>query len=88
MGMGIEGAIACLSDKQKCKYCLYESGNCRHDAIDIAVRSMKAWGKIEDEVYKIKHNLNVKNTDYQTGYLCALSVVQGLMAEKLKEVEE
>lgn len=56
--------------------------------VEVATRSLEAWGKIEDEVYQIKHTLNAQNTDYQTGYLCALSVVEGLIAEQLKEVED
>lgn len=55
MKMTIEGSIACLSDEQQCKYCKYASENCRQDAIDVAVQSMKAFGnyrKIVEDFFK------------------------------------
>lgn len=49
MKMTIEGAIDCLLDKTLCKFCKYQSENCRQEAIDIAVKCMKSCGKKDND---------------------------------------
>lgn len=54
-------------------------------ACDRAIKSIKALDNLADEIYEIKHNFDSENTDYKTGYLCALSVVEGLIAECMEK---
>ena len=49
MGMGIEEAIACLSDKVECKHCKFASDNCRQEAIYAAVECMKSRRQSEND---------------------------------------
>lgn len=38
--------------------------------------------KLADEIATFKRCVKSENSDYLTGYLCALSVVEGMIAEK------
>ena len=36
---------------------------------------------LKEQIASIKKNLKSENHDYETGYLCALSAVEGMLAE-------
>lgn len=82
MKMTIDGAIACLSTAQKCKYCKYESENCRKEALDIAVRSMKAQKEAVKEITRLQSKVDGITNKLMVG-LC-LTIIEN----DLKEVEE
>lgn len=42
--------------------------------------------KLADEIAKFKRHLKSENSNYLTGYLCALSVVEGMIANMKREV--
>ena len=43
----------------------------------------EGWDNIKEQIAQFKHSLESKehNRDYITGYLCALSAVEGMIAE-------
>lgn len=43
--------------------------------------------RLADEIAKFKRHLKSENSDYLTGYLCALSAVEGMIAD-MREVTE
>lgn len=43
--------------------------------------------KLADEIASFKRHVKSDNSDYITGYLCALSVVEGMIAD-IREVTE
>ena len=44
--------------------------------------------KLADEIASFKQHVKSDNSDYLTGYLCALSVVEGMIAEKMEVYHE
>lgn len=42
---------------------------------------MATLNALKDQIYIVKHNLKSENSDYLTGYICALSAVEGMIAE-------
>ena len=47
----------------------------------------KNWESLKDQIYMVKRNLKSENSDYLTGYLCALSAVEGIIAEVEDETD-
>lgn len=51
-----------------------------YKAVKKAIASIEGWERLKKEVYMLKRNQNSENQDYRTGFQCALSNVEGLMA--------
>lgn len=73
-----EEAIGVLS-------CWYEPGDTRQNkALDMAIKALTGYDWLKDEIADYKRRIihsGIKNRDYVTGYLCALSNVEGMIAE-------
>jgi len=54
-------------------------------ALDVAMKRVKDWERLKEKIKESKRWINVENLDYYTGYVCALSNLEGLMAEMEKE---
>ena len=55
---------------------------CKADeAFLMAKQSLEAWDKLKEAIIELKQNQNSENTDYATGYMSALSTVEGVIAE-------
>ena len=65
----------------------FESGNRVLDLIDSqpTIQFTDNLQKLADEIASFKRCVKSENSDYLTGYLCALSVVEGMIAE-MREV--
>ena len=50
------------------------------EAERVAIRSLEAWDDVKKQIASVKHNLKSENIDYLTGYICALSSVEGMTA--------
>ena len=55
----------------------YESD---YEALDMAISSLEAWGQLKEDIESLRRTIYSENRDYYTGYMCALSMVQGMMA--------
>ena len=44
--------------------------------------------KLADEIVSFKRSVKSDNSDYLTGYLCALSVVEGMIADMREDCEK
>lgn len=51
-----------------------------YKAVKMAIAAMENWERLKKEVYMLKRNQNSDNQDYRTGFISALSNVEGLMA--------
>ena len=60
----------------------YEPGDTRQNkALDMAIKALTGYDWLKDEIAKFKRCIQSQNCDYLTGYLCALSAVEGMIAE-------
>ena len=75
--------INCLKyDTDSCKECSYARVDyCWKIAGRIGANRVKAWDKLKEEIRRLKMNQHSENGDYLTGYMSALSTVEGIMAE-------
>lgn len=80
MGMSIDEAFYCLSnDKYACSKCrhLYSKHNCREEAVNVAIDTMRKYQKIEQ----------VAN-DYKRYYGSGIRMTEAYWLERIKEVLE
>ena len=60
----------------------YEPGDTRqNEALDMAIEALKGYDWLKDEITDVKERIYSESRDYLTGYLCALSLVEGMIAE-------
>lgn len=72
-------AIEILNDKDIFSVPFGYNGGLK-EATDMAVDALGKLEKIDIQIKDIKRNLVCSNNDYLTGYLCALSAVEGMIA--------
>ena len=53
-------------------------------ALDVAMKRVKDWERLKERIKESKR-IKVENLDYFTGYICALSNLEGIMAEMENE---
>jgi hypothetical protein len=53
------------------------------NAVDMGIKTMEAWKLLEKEIHKLKQE-HSESGDYQTGFVNALSNVEGLMRGLVK----
>ena len=51
------------------------------EAAKIGVKAIIVLDALKDQITSIKRNAKSDNNDYLTGYICALSAVEGVIAE-------
>lgn len=51
-----------------------------YKAVKSAIVAMENWERLKNEVHRLKRNQSSENQDYRTGFISALSNVEGLMA--------
>lgn len=51
------------------------------EALLIAEKSIKMLRSLKDQIFLLKRAVKSENSDYLTGYMCALSAVEGMIAE-------
>ena len=49
-------------------------------ALNMAIMCLEAWDILQTEIRKLKVNQECENQDYYTGFMSALSIVEGIMA--------
>ena len=55
-------------------------------ALDVAMKRVKDWDLLKLKITEAKQTANRSpNRDYKTGYICAMSYIEGLMAEMENE---
>ena len=54
-------------------------------ALDVAMKRCKDWERLKDKIKAYKNFGKVQNIDYCTGYICALSNIEGFIAEMENE---
>lgn len=55
-------------------------------AIKRSIKSLEMWKAFEMEIAKMKREQNSENYDYRIGFICALSIVEGLLAKGERNV--
>lgn len=50
-------------------------------ALDVAMKRVKDWERLKADIKWLKQSMNSSNKDYASGFICALSNVEGHMAE-------
>lgn len=82
-------AITVLQNLQDWLYCSSMNGgtSIQREAIDIAIGALiqpdNGLQKLSDEIAKFKRTMRSENSDYFTGYMSALSMVEGMIAEMM-----
>jgi hypothetical protein len=56
-------------------------------ALDVAMKRVKDWDRLKDDIKWLKQSMNSSNKDYANSFVCALSNVEGRMAEMENEDE-
>ena len=51
-----------------------------YKAVKKAIASIEGWERLKKEVYMLKRNQSSENQDYRTGFISALSNVEGVIA--------
>jgi hypothetical protein len=55
-------------------------------ALDVAMKRVKDWDLLKLKITEAKHTASCSpNRDYKTGYICAMSYIEGCMAEMENE---
>ena len=55
-------------------------------ALDVAIKRVKDWDLLKLKITEAKQTASCSpNKDYKTGYICAMSYIEGLMAEMENE---
>lgn len=55
-------------------------------SLDVAMKRVKDWDLIKLKITEAKQTVSRSpNRDYKTGYICAMSYIEGLMAEMENE---
>lgn len=86
MTMTRQDAIDCLLDKVECRHCKNMSENCMNEVEEIAVKSLEAWGKVQDEFFdSIPGHIE---TNEDAAFLRGLDKGYEIVAKHLREVEE
>ena len=50
-------------------------------SLDVAMKRVKDWERLKADIKWLKQSMNSSNKDYANGFICALSNVEGHMAE-------
>lgn len=57
-------------------------------SLDVAIKRIKDWDLLKLKITEAKQTASRSpNRDYKTGYICAMSYIEGLMAEMENEDE-
>lgn len=72
-----------VAEKVSCKLCADE-----HRQLAEWLKELKGYRSIKDQIAFAKRNIQSENSDYLTGYLSALSAVEGMIAEHEFEERE
>ena len=75
--MTIQDAIETIKYDLTEKYAYTEIG----EALNIAIRILESLGSLKKQIADVKRSIKSENCDYLTGYICALSAVEGMIAE-------
>lgn len=54
-------------------------------ALEIDMKRVKDWERLKADIKWLKQSMNSNNKDYASGFICALSNVEGRMAEMENE---
>lgn len=48
-------AVDCLTDKAECRWCKANSETCRQDAVNLGVKSLRAWDEVRKDLNQLDH---------------------------------